>query len=51
MAALFIRGDAKPLIELARKESDPALKRRIVERLSIMRSKEATDFLIELLNK
>jgi len=48
--ALFSRGDAKALIELARKESDPAMKRYIVERLSSMRnSKEATDYMMELL--
>jgi HEAT repeat protein len=46
---LFARGDAKPLIDLARKETDPAMKRYIVERLSQMRSKEATDYMMELL--
>ncbi|MEP6715891.1 MAG: HEAT repeat domain-containing protein [Terriglobia bacterium] len=46
---LFSRGDAKLLIELSRKESDPVMKRYMVERLSSMRSKEATDYMIELL--
>jgi tetratricopeptide (TPR) repeat protein len=46
---LFQRGDAKALIDLARKESDPAMKRVIVERLSVMRSKEAADYMMELL--
>ena len=46
----FVHNDAKDLVELARKESDPAMKRRIVERLSIMRnSKDATDYMMELL--
>ena len=48
--ALHSRNDAKPLIELARKESDPAMKKVIVERLSTMRgNKEATDYMMELL--
>jgi tetratricopeptide (TPR) repeat protein len=46
---LFIHNDAKALVDLARKESDPAMKRSIVERLSLMRSKEATDYMMELL--
>jgi hypothetical protein len=39
------------IVEIARKESDPELKRDLVQMLSNMRSKEATDFLLELLNK
>src|SRR5580704_16059916 len=46
---LFIHNDAKALVDLARKEADPAMKRSIVERLSLMRSKEATDYMMELL--
>jgi len=46
---LFIRGDAKQMIELARKESDPAMKKYIVQELSQMNSKEATDYMMELL--
>ncbi len=37
------------LVELARAEKDPTLKREIVQRLSSMKSKEATDYLLELL--
>jgi hypothetical protein len=48
---LFISGDAKTLIDIARKETDPALRKSLVERLSLMKSKEATDFLMELINK
>lgn len=48
--ALHARGDAAALVELARRESDPAMKKFIVERLSNMRgSKEATDYMMELL--
>jgi HEAT repeat protein len=47
---LFARGDAKPMIDLARKESDPAIKKYIVGRLALMQhSKEATDYMLELL--
>ena len=49
LRALFTQGNAKQLVEIARKETDPELKRTAVECLSNMRSKEATDFLMELL--
>lgn len=43
------RGEVKTLVELARKETDPAMKKTIVERLSMSRAKEATDYMMELL--
>ncbi|MDP9169015.1 MAG: HEAT repeat domain-containing protein [Acidobacteriota bacterium] len=46
---LFSRGDGKLLVDLARKENDPAMKKYIVERLSQMHTKEATDYMMELL--
>jgi HEAT repeats len=47
---LFERGDGKLLVDLARKESDPAMKSYIVQRLGNMpQNKEATDYMIELL--
>jgi HEAT repeat protein len=48
---LFISGDAHDLVELARAEKDPALKQMIVSKLSVMHSKEATDYMMEILNK
>lgn len=48
---LFVSGDAKTLVDIARKETDPALRKSLVERLSLMKSKEATDFLMEIINK
>jgi tetratricopeptide (TPR) repeat protein len=48
---LFIQGDARALVGLARKETDPELRKRIVERLSRMKAKEATDYMLELINK
>jgi HEAT repeat protein len=48
---LFISGDAHDLIALARAEKDPALKQMIVSKLSVMHNKEATDYMMEILNK
>lgn len=41
--------NAKGLVDLARKERDAQMKKEIVRRLSGMQSKEATDYLMELL--
>jgi HEAT repeat protein len=49
--ALFIKGDAHSLVELARREANPELKKRIVGKLSVMGNREATDYLMEILNK
>lgn len=50
LEGLFIQGHAEALVSLARKEADPELKRRIVEKLSLMSgSKAAMDYLMELL--
>jgi hypothetical protein len=43
--ALFIQSNAKALIDLARAEKNPALRREIVQYLSLMDSREAQDFL------
>jgi HEAT repeat protein len=47
--SLANQGAVKQLIDCARKESDPELKRDAVRRLSQMKSKEALDYLAELL--
>ncbi len=49
--ALFLQNNAKAIVEIARKENDPELKKSAVHWLSLMNSKEATAFLMELLNK
>jgi hypothetical protein len=49
--ALFIQGNAKPLVELARKETNPEMKKAIVSKLSIMGSKDSTEYMLEILNK
>jgi len=47
--ALSRRDAGATLVELARMEKDPMLKKEIVQRLSNLKSKEATDYLLELL--
>lgn len=49
--ALFLSGDAHDLVTLARTEKDPEVKRSIVSKLGIMHNKEATDYMLEILNK
>jgi len=49
--ALFEQGDARALVDMARKETDPGMRKRIVERLSRMKAKEATDYMLEIINK
>jgi hypothetical protein len=46
---LFLQNNGSALVQLARTEKDQELKKSIVSRLSIMHSKEATDYLLELL--
>jgi tetratricopeptide (TPR) repeat protein len=46
---LHSRGDAKAMVDLARKETDPAMKKYIVQRLGSMQNKEAVDYMMELL--
>jgi len=46
---LFLQDNAKTLVELARAEKNPEMKKDIVQKLSQMHSKEATDYLLELL--
>lgn len=47
--ALFVQNNAKALVDLARAEKDPQTKKEIVSKLAVMKSKEATDYLLELL--
>jgi len=47
--SLHARGDAKAMVDLARKEADPAMKKYIVQRLGTMQNKEAVDYMMELL--
>lgn len=47
---LFVQGNATALVSLAKAEKDPRWKRSIVEKLSVMNSKEATDYLFSFLD-
>ncbi len=47
--ALFIQQNAEALVALARKETNRDLKARIVQKLSLMRSPAARDYMLELL--
>jgi HEAT repeat protein len=47
--ALFLQSNATALVALARKESDSEMKKTIVQKLSLMQSKVATDYMLELL--
>ena len=49
--ALFVQGNAESLVALARKESSAEMKREMVQKLSLMKSKVATDYLLEILGK
>ena len=49
--ALFLQNNASALVQIARTEKDPELRKAAVHWLSLTRSKEATDFLLEILNK
>lgn len=49
--AFFLQGNAHALINVARTEKDQALRKAAIQKLSLMNSKEATDFLMEIINK
>jgi hypothetical protein len=49
--AFFLQNNASALVAIARNEKDPELKREAVQKLSLMHSKEGTDYLMELLQK
>ena len=49
--SFFIQGNATAIVAVARNEKDAELKRVAVSKLSIMHSKEATDYLMEILQK
>lgn len=48
---LFLQNNAAVMVQLARAEKDPELKKSIISKLSIMHSKEASDYLMEFLRE
>ena len=49
--AYFIQGNAGAIVAIAKTEKDPGLKKIAVQKLSLMHSKEASDYMMELLQK
>jgi len=49
--AYFLQGNASAIVAIARAEKDPGLKKKAVEKLALMHSKEASDYMMELLQK
>lgn len=49
--ALFLANDAHDLIALARVEKNAEMRRYLVQQLSLMHSQEATEYMLEILNK
>ena len=49
--AYFLQGNAAALVAIARSEKDPDLKKKAVSKLAVMHNKEATDYLMEILQK
>ena len=48
--ALFLQNNGRLLVELARAEKDPAMKKEMIQKMSVMgKSKEVTDYLLEIL--
>jgi HEAT repeat protein len=47
--SLFQQHNAKALVDIARAEKDPSMKREIVSKLSVMKEPEAMDYMLELL--
>ena len=47
--ALFVSGDCTDMVSLAKKETDPEVKKRLVEKISLMDCKEGRDYMMELL--
>jgi tetratricopeptide (TPR) repeat protein len=49
--ALFLHGAGKEMVVLAKKETNPQLKRALIEKMSLMSSPEISDYMMEILNK
>jgi hypothetical protein len=49
--ALFLQSNGKALVEIARSEKDSNLKADAVSKLSLMRDKDATEYMLEILNR
>ena len=51
LEAMFVQENAAGLIEIAKAEKDPVLRREAVEKLSVMDTPESQQYMIEILQK
>ena len=51
ITALFLHGAGKEMVALARKETNPQIKRELIQKMSLMNSPEITEYMMEILNK
>jgi HEAT repeat protein len=51
ITALFLHGAGKEMVALARKETNPELRRELIQKMSLMNSPEITEYMMEILNK
>jgi HEAT repeat protein len=49
LQALFIQQNGKALVDLARSEKDPEMKQQIVKKMSLVQSKEVTEYMMDIL--
>lgn len=47
--ALFVSGACSDMVSLAKKETDPEMKKRLVQQIALMNCKEGRDYMMELL--
>jgi hypothetical protein len=47
--SLFLQQNGKALVDLARSEKDPKWKQEIVQKMSLVHSREVTDYMLEVL--
>ena len=45
--ALFLHGAGKEMVALARKETNPQMKRELIQKMSLMSSPEITEYMME----
>jgi HEAT repeat protein len=49
--ALFLHGAGKEMVAMAKKETNPEMKKELIQKMSLMNSPEITEYMMEILNK
>ena len=49
--AYFLEGNSSALVAIAKSEKDPGLRKKAVEKLSLIGDKTSTDYMLEILQK